>query len=171
MPLIPATDADLRAVAALVNSGFRGETSRQGWTTEADFLDGERTDEAALRADLHDKPEARLYLLRQDVDLAGCVWLEPTKPGVWYLGMLTVRPDLQDRHLGRQLLGQAEAIARDGGARRIQMTVIHIRHELIAWYERRSYVQTAETKPFPYESPFGRANRPDLHFVVLEKLL
>ncbi len=171
MPLVPADDGDLDAVAALVNSGFRGEASRQGWTTEADFLDGERTDEAALRADLRDRPEARLYLLCDAGELVGCVWLEPTAPSVWYVGMLTVRPDLQNRQLGRQLLEQAEQIARDGGARRMRMTVVHIRHELIAWYERRGYAKTGETKPFPYESPFGNANRPDLHFVVLEKQL
>ncbi len=171
MALAPASDGDLKAVAALVNSGFRGEISRQGWTTEADFLIGERTNEEALRADLRNRPQATMYLYRDAGEPVGCVWLERTDPEVCYLGMLTVRPDLQNRQLGRQLLEDAEVIARTGGAARMRMVVVHIRDALIAWYERRGYRRTGETRPFPFESQFGQAIRRDLHFVVLEKAL
>jgi hypothetical protein len=52
------------------------------------------------------------------------------------------------------------------------MTVIQVRDTLIAWYERRGYSLTGETKPFPYgDDRFGRPLRNDLHFVVLEKTL
>ena len=89
-----------------------------------------------------------------------------------YLGMLTVRPDIQDRGLGRQMLEAAEAHAIDLGARRIRMTVVGIRDTLIAWYERRGYSRTGETLPFPYEDHrFGTPRRGDLAFVVLEKAL
>jgi GNAT superfamily N-acetyltransferase len=103
----------------------------------------------------------------------GCVWLEPVGDGVaWYLGMLTVRPHLQDRQLGRTLLGEAEAWAAQAGARRIRMTVVGIRDSLIAWYQRRGYVLTGETQPFPYENPeIGSSVRRDLDFVVLEKAI
>ena len=40
MPLYPAQDSELEAVAALVNSAYRGDSSRVGWTTEADYLSG-----------------------------------------------------------------------------------------------------------------------------------
>ena len=166
--LIIADDADLAAVAALVNSAYRGDTARQGWTHEADYLDGQRTDEASLRAELAAKPDARLLLLQGDNDvLLGCVWLEPARDGAWYLGMLTVRPDTQARQLGRTLLAAAEGLAREAGVRRMRMTVVSRRDTLIAWYERRGYVLTGEVLPFDH----GEAPRDDLSFVVLEKPL
>jgi GNAT superfamily N-acetyltransferase len=165
----------LAAVADLVNSAYRGETSRQGWTTEADYIEGQRTDAAVLARDLATTPGAQLLVLRDDEGepLLGSVWLEPVGDGeTWYLGMLTVRPDRQDRQLGRTLLAHAEAWAAKAGARRIRMTVVGIRDSLIAWYLRRGYGLTGETRPFPYENrDIGQALRRDLDFVVLEKLL
>jgi GNAT superfamily N-acetyltransferase len=119
-----------------------------------------------------------------DGELLGCVWLEPAparssceavaqiKAGAWYLGMLTVRPDLQERRLGRTLLEAAEAWAAARGAQRVRMTVVNIRDGLIAWYERRGYRLTGETLAFPYDdNRFGTPTRPDLSFVVLERTL
>jgi GNAT superfamily N-acetyltransferase len=156
-----------------VNSAYRGETSRQGWTTEADYIDGQRTDAQTLARDLAGTPGARLLLLREAGELMGTVWLEPTPdPQAWYLGMLTVRPDLQARQLGRGLLAQAEAAAAALGAKRIRMTVVAIRDTLIAWYQRRGYALTGETQPWPYGKPvYGEPRRQDLSFVVLEKAL
>jgi GNAT superfamily N-acetyltransferase len=103
--------------------------------------------------------------------ILGCVWLEPMNAEVWYLGLLTVRPDLQDRQLGRAVLAASEAVAAGEGARRIRMTVVNVRDTLIAWYERRGYALTGETLPFPYDDPvFGAPRRPDLAFAVLEKV-
>lgn len=171
MRICPATESDLPDVAALVNSAYRGETSRQGWTTEADFLDGQRTDVEALRDDLRSKPGAVLLLHRERGALLGSVWLEPAGDETWYLGMLTIRPDLQNRGLGRELLSTAEAYARERNGRRICMHVVSIRETLIAWYRRCGYALTGETRPFPTDSRFGIAKRNDLEFVVLEKQL
>lgn len=174
MLLYHATEAELPEVVDLVNAAYRGETSRQGWATEADAIGGQRIDLAMLRADLAAQSEAILLLLR-DADampLLGCVWLEPAEPEVWYIGMLTVRPDLQDRGLGRRLLADAEDTARRRGARRIRMTVVNVRGALIEWYGRRGYALTGETKPFPYgDERFGIPSRGDLRFVVMEKIL
>jgi len=105
-------------------------------------------------------------------EILGVVWLEPQSGSVWYLGMLTVRPDLQASRLGRGLLEQAEVFAQHRGARRLRMTVVSVRETLIAWYERRGYRLTGETEPFPYDDErFGRPKRDDLVFVVLEKAL
>ena len=169
-----AGHSDLEAVAALVNSAFRGDSSRAGWTTEADFLAGQRTDPALLRAELAAHEGAVLLLLRDQPggDLLGSVWLDPEEPGVWHLGMLVVRPDLQGRQLGRTLLAEAESYAAARGAERMRLTVIQVRDSLSAWYERRGYVRTGETKPFPYgDERFGLPLRDDLHFEVLEKRL
>jgi ribosomal protein S18 acetylase RimI-like enzyme len=174
MPLFDAADAEIEEIAALINSAYRGEGSQAGWTTEADYIDGQRTDPAMLRADLAAQPGARLLVLR-DATLnpaLGCVWLEPAGGGAWYLGLLTVRPDLQDRGTGRALLAEAELVAGAAGARRIRMTVVSIRDALIAWYQRRGYALTGETAPFPYADPkFGVPRRPDLVFAILEKAL
>lgn len=169
-----AGEADLEAIAVLVNSGYRGDTSRAGWTTEADLIGGQRTDAAKLRADLAERRGAVLLTLREGPggELLGSVWLEPQTPDVWYLGMLTVRPDLQARQLGRTLLAEAEAYAAARGARRMRMSVITVRDALIAWYERRGYARTGETLPFPYgDERFGLPLREDLRFDVFEKTL
>ena len=175
MPLSRAGQQDLPAIAALVNSAYRGDSSRQGWTTEADLLGGQRTDPETLARDLAATPGACLLALRDDPagPVLGSVWLEPTEEaGTWYLGMLTIRPDLQDRGLGRSLLQAAEGAAAELGARRLRMTVISVRAELIAWYERRGYRPTGATQPFPYgDLRFGEPRREDLVFAVLEKAL
>lgn len=172
MTLIPATDSELDAVAVLVNSAYRGETSRAGWTTEADYLDGQRTDAATLRRDLAETPGAVVLTLRDAPQgpILGTVWLEPAGGDAWYLGMLTVNPELQARQLGRTLLEAGETYALERGAKRIEMTVVQIRDTLIAWYERRGYARTGETRPFPYDDArFGVPRRDDLAFIVLEK--
>ena len=164
-----AADADLPLAVELINGAYRGETARQGWTHEADYIDGERTTLDTLRNDLTASPAARLYLLRDQADgaLLGCVWLEPDGGRIWYLGLLTVRPAMQDRQLGRSLLAEAEALVRLEGGAVVRMSVVHLRDTLIAWYERRGYRRTGERSPFP--DKYGR--RDDLHFVVLEKRL
>ena len=172
MLIAPATDTDLETVADLVNSAYRGESSRAGWTTEADYLDGQRTDAATLRADLATKPGSVILTLRDDPagPILGSVWLERDNPHHWYLGMLTVKPDLQARQLGRALLAAAEAYVAERGGARVEMTVINIRDTLIAWYERRGYARTGETRPFPYDDErFGAPRVEGLAFVVLEK--
>ena len=174
MALHPVADAELPALAAFVNAAYRGESARQGWAHEADYLQGQRTNLEMLQADLAERPEARLLAWRDDGDgtLLGCVWLEPAKGDLWKLGMLTVRPDLQDRRLGRSLLAAAESYAAERGAERIGIGVIGIRDALIAWYERRGYVRTGEEEPFPYgDRRFGEPTREDLSFIVMEKRL
>jgi ribosomal protein S18 acetylase RimI-like enzyme len=168
-----ATAADADALVALVNSAYRGDSSRVGWTTEADLLGGQRTDADGIR-ELVASDERRL-LLHRAVGGApvACVLLERTAGGGCYLGMLTVRPDLQAAGFGRRLLAAAEKYAAaELGASYVEMTVIGVRTELIAWYERRGYASTGERRPFPYgDERFGLPRRPDLEFEVLRKSL
>jgi ribosomal protein S18 acetylase RimI-like enzyme len=168
-----ATDADLDAIAALVNSAYRGDSSRAGWTTEADYLEGQRTDAERLREQLAATPGAVMLSFRDDDgSLLGSVWLEPRGTDAWYLGMFTIRPDLQARGLGRTLLAEAERFAKERGARRMRITVIQLREPLIAWYERRGFRATGEAVPFPYGDPRnGIPLRDDLQLLVFEKPL
>lgn len=172
MTLSLARPADLPAVVELVNGAYRGAGAQQGWTTEAGYIDGPRINLQLIQADLEAQPEASLLVWRagEDGPLLGCVWLQPTDEAIWYLGMLTVRPDRQAGGLGRRILTQAEAYAAQAGARRVRMTVVNIRDSLIAWYQRRGYTLTDERRPFPYQdNRFGTPRRDDLEFVVLEK--
>ena len=165
--ILPATEADIPALNELVNSAYRGDSSRRGWTTEADLLDGIRTDETGLRTMLAN-PNATILKYEQGGQLIGCVYLEQ-KGDRLYLGMLTVSPDAQAGGIGKQLMTAAELVARDRHCRTMTMTVIPQRHELIAFYERRGYQATGETEPFPMDDPrFGLPKQP-LSFIVMEK--
>jgi GNAT superfamily N-acetyltransferase len=170
--LKPATEADLPEVVALSNWAYRGTGPQSSWTVES-YIEGERTTIEALRSDLAAAPRAQILAWRDEaVELQGHAWLEPGADAVWYLGLLSVRPDRQDRKLGRNLLTAVEDHARERGARRVQMTVINVRDTLIAWYQRRGYVLTGEVRPFPYgDDRFGKPLRDDLSFVVLERAL
>ncbi|MEZ0540466.1 GNAT family N-acetyltransferase [Fibrella arboris] len=163
----PATTDDIPALNQLVNSAYRGDSSRQGWTTEADLLGGIRTTEATL-AEQFANPNATILRYVKDNQLLGCVYLEQ-KSGDLYLGMLTVAPDVQAGGIGRQLLEAAEQYARDSQCRAVTMTVISQRHELIAWYERRGFQPTGVVHPFPDDPDrFGQPKVP-LSFIEMEK--
>jgi ribosomal protein S18 acetylase RimI-like enzyme len=170
MKLSPATLADLPDLHALIESAYRGDSARAGWSHEADLLDGQRTDLAALDAALAD-PAQHFFVFRDGERIAACVSLTDRGEGLAYLGLLTVSPGRQATGLGRMMLATAEDhAAADLGASRIEMTVIAQRAELVAWYERRGYALTGERRPFPFGEPrFGNPRRDDLEFVVLEK--
>ena len=160
---------DIPAVVALVTSAYRGEASRAGWTTEADFLDGDRIDPEVLRADIA-RPRSRVLLVEDGAGLVACAHVAE-EDGAGYFGMFAVRPELQGGGVGKRLLAESERIVRDEWRLpAMRMTVIDLRDALIAFYERRGYRRTGILKPFPYgDERFGIPLRADLRFEVLEK--
>ena len=166
-----ASLADVDAITPLVESAYRGDASRQGWTTEADFLDGQRIDRQLL-VELISRNDARVILVEREGQLLACCELQD-QHGIAYFGMFSVRPNGQRAGIGNRLLVEAERIAaEEWQCREMRMTVIDIRNELIAWYERRGYRRTGEHKPFPYgDERFGIPLRDDLRFEVLRKAL
>ena len=173
-----ATAADVAKVIALVESAYRGDASRAGWTTEADFLDGRRTGPDDIEAILA-RPQSRLLLAERDstavgkaAELLACAHVA-VEDGAGYFGMFSVNPALQGGGIGKIVLAEAERIAREEWqCPAMRMTVIDIREELIAFYERRGYRRTGIKKPFPYgDARFGLPKRNDLRFEVLEKPL
>jgi GNAT superfamily N-acetyltransferase len=189
-----ASSIDAEELAAHVNAGYRGDSSRMGWTTEADLIDGTRTTADQLRAEMA-LPNVRFEILRDEAGaIVGSVELvreskldsegvrgfaasgevegvglrAPSRPEC-YLGMLTVRPTLQGAGLGKRMLEHSERVAREWGCSRIRMTVIDRRVELIAYYERRGYIRTGVKLPFHFDDPrFGIAKVP-LQMVELAK--
>lgn len=164
--VLPAKSSDAAAIANLVNSAYRGESSRHGWTTEADLLDGSRTDSNAI-ADLITSGALILKYV-EDNEIRGCVELKILPEGL-YLGMLTVRPDLQNKGIGKILLTSAENVAKEKNCKAIVMTVITVRKELLDWYQRHGYRDTGRRKPFAFTDPrFGIPQVP-LEFAELKK--
>ena len=159
---------DVEKINQLVNSAYRGESSRRGWTTEADLLDGARVVPEAIIS-LIEKPGSVILLFRDDrQEILGCVNLQE-KEGLLYFGMFAVDPQSQGRGIGRELLFAAEDFARSRGIRVIQMTVISVRDELIAWYKKYGFQDTGLREPFPPPHPDSGIPRSPLEFMVLEK--
>ena len=170
MPIQKATPEDTTALTALINSAYRGETSRQGWTTESTLLDGMRIDDEAIDEYFSNPAVTMLKYITDDGELAGCVYLEKVANGRLYLGMLTVKPTIQAQGIGRQLLQEAEHIAVSLNCTFIRISVIPVRHELISWYNRRGYQATGQMLPFPTDTRFGIPRQP-LELMVMEKAL
>lgn len=165
-----ATTADVPALVALVTSAYRGESSRSGWTTEADLLDGARIDPALLAHDIT-RADSRVVLIDGDDGRPLACAHVAIEDGVGYFGMFAVDPTRQGRGTGDALLRECERIARDDWRLpAMRMTVIDVREALIAYYVRRGYRRTGICKPFPYgDTRFGIPRRDDLRFEVLEK--
>ena len=167
-----ATPADVAVIVPLVESAYRGDVSRKGWTTEADFLDGQRIDVAGV-LDVIEKPGSIVFLGENTQgELLACCHIEKQHEAC-YFGMFSVRPGQQGSGIGRFMLAAAERFAHaEWKCIKMEMTVISIRAELIAWYERRGYRRTGRFKPFPYgDERFGIPKRDDLRFELLEKQL
>lgn len=164
-----ACTADVPAIVALVESAYRGESGLRGWTTESHLLDGQRTDAADV-AGLIDRPGSRVLLVERDGKLKASCHVE-RQGDAGYFGMFAVDPREQGHGLGKQVLAEAERIAREEWhCHAMRMTVIVQREELIAWYGRRGYQHTGEYRPFPYgDERFGVPRRDDLRFEVLLK--
>ncbi|MFE9903551.1 GNAT family N-acetyltransferase [Streptomyces achromogenes] len=166
-----ATDADVDALVALVESAYRGDSSRAGWTTEADILDGQRTDPEGV-LEVIKSPDSQLLTAELDGRLVACCQLEHRGDHA-YFGMFAVSPALQGGGVGKAVLAEAERRCRQTwGVGEMHMTVISVRADLIAWYERRGYRRTGRTSPFPYgDERFGIPLRADLEFELLVKKL
>ncbi|HVM88231.1 MAG TPA: GNAT family N-acetyltransferase [Puia sp.] len=160
---------DIPELILLINGAYRGEGAKKGWTTEADLLDGTRTNVEMLEKLMGDVNGVLLKCVDDHKRIIGCVNLQ--KHGArLYLGMLTVSPELQGGGVGKKMLLAAVDYAKSHGCSAIYMTVISVRHELIAWYERHGYVKTGAKKPFPVGPAFGIQKQP-LEMIVMEKVV
>ena len=175
MVLRKAVASDYAEIIDLANLAYRGrEGAIPSWNIEKGIVGGQRLDESLLQDELAAKPGGALLVYREEDDgpLLATAWLNPESEEVWSMGLLTVRPELQNQHLGRRLLAAAESYASERGAKRMRIGVLHVRDTLIAWYERRGYRANGETEPYPsYDPRFGTPLRKNLHFLLMEKKL
>ena len=165
-----ANFSDVDALVGLIESAYRGDASRAGWTTEADLLAGQRTDPEGVR-EVITAAGSRLLVAERPGEIVACCQLQKREAYV-YFGMFSVSPQLQGAGVGKAVMAEAERIAREWGAEEIRMTVIRQREDLIAFYERRGFGRTGRFEPFPYgDERFGRPLRDDLEFAELAKPL
>ena len=142
----------------------------KGWTSEADlFIGNKRTDETTVENLIKRPGSVFLKYLNEEGVLEGCVLLHK-KDNRIYLGMFSVSPLAQGKGIGKKLLAAADDYAREHNCTSIYMTVITVREELIAWYERNGYQKTGKVLPFPVDERFGIPTQP-LEMLVLEKHL
>lgn len=167
-----AVDADVDELRLLVNRSYRGDSSRAGWTTEADLVGDQRIDDAGLLKKINHE-DGKLLVARDEADvlLACCEIRRQEGDAVGYFGLFAVDPARQGGGIGRQVMNAAEKYAVETlKLKRLEMTVIWTRKELFAWYQRLGYEKTGETAPFPYHDPTqGRPLRDDLYFEVIAK--
>lgn len=187
-----ASPDDLPLVHPLVESAYRGDESRLGWTTEADLLSGKRIDTAGLLAKIN-APNGAVLLATTTAATAttttsgdsfipdenaaavivACCEIVRSTPQSAYFGMFAVSPRRQRAGIGRQVLAYAEDHCRRvWGVERLELTVIRSRTKLMEWYMRRGYRRTGLIKPFPLgelERQGGEALVEDLDLEVLEK--
>jgi ribosomal protein S18 acetylase RimI-like enzyme len=169
MLIIPSTLNDVPELTLLINSAYRGESSKKGWTTEANLIDGQRIDEASL-TELMEDPDAIILKHTDDNgSTTGCVYLQK-RGSKLYLGMLTVSPELQAGGVGRRLLLAAEEYSRSINYNTIVMTVITTRTELLNWYERRGYQKTGEVIPLNIPQKYGILKQP-VDMFILQKVV
>lgn len=166
-----ATEADVPHIVALIESAYRGDSSRAGWTTEADLLHGQRTDPEMV-ASLVTASGGALLVAMSEGSIVACCQLENRGDGA-YFGLFAVSPAAQGGGLGKQVIAYAERYAAaQWSCRRMEMTVLRQRTDLIAFYERRGYHDTGIRSPFPYgDARFGIPQRDDLEFTLLDKVL
>lgn len=167
MNILEATISDAEKIEKLVNSAYRGDSSKKGWTTEADLLDGVRIDTTSIH-ELITNENSKIFIYKINRDLQGCVNIIANN-AVLYLGMLTVDPELQNSGIGKKLLRYVEEYAVQNLFTSIEMTVISQRSELIAWYERHGFQKTGEKRPFPMDDPKFGIPKTTLEFIVLDK--
>lgn len=162
-----STIEDIPTLTILINSAYRGETSKKGWTTEAHLLEGKRTDEQEMTEIFLDSKNTILKFTENDKIIGSVLLVE--KEHQLYLGMLTVSPELQNSGIGKKLLAEAENHAKSLGLSSIIMTVISVREELVAWYKRHGYVDTGKREAFPESEIHTTVSAEPLEFIYLEK--
>ena len=169
MSIEKATIQDVQSLEILINSAYRGEYSKKGWTTEANLLSGKRINREELQRIIQQPDVTILKFTDDDNKIKGCVYLKKNDNKM-YLGMLSVSPELQSQGMGKKILLASEEFAKKNNCDVMEMRVFSVRHELLAWYQKQGYTATGEKIPYDPAPEINISDQP-LEFLMLEKLL
>jgi len=157
-------------ICGLVNSVYRGENAKKGWTTEADFIEGIRITDEKIKKIIETNNNVIINALVND-KIIGCVHLEK-KSGYTLLGMLSVDVDYQNKGIGKILINECERYTKEVyNCSEIRMKVISRRRELIEYYKRRNYYLTGEREDFGSAGDTFGETKEKLYFAILAKKL
>jgi ribosomal protein S18 acetylase RimI-like enzyme len=171
MIVTKANPTDIPELNTLINSAYRGEISKNGWTTEAEILDGIRINEETLATYFEQSNVSILKCSNEVGEIIGTVYLELNTPKL-YLGMFAVSPFVQGKGIGKMLLKEAEELALTHHCDRIAISVISNRAELIEWYKRHGYEADGHSIAFEeIENRFGDPKIDEIRLISMEKLL
>lgn len=131
--------ADTDALVALINVAFRPEQIA---------IEGDRVNAEKLRPFF---AKGKFLVLEDAGGLAGCVYAE-VRGHRGYVGLLALRPTLQGRGLGRQLMVLAEEYLANSGCVAADLRTISARSDLVPMYKHLGYEETGTT-PMPAEIP------------------
>lgn len=158
---------DVSAITRLLNSAYRGEVSKKGWTTEEHLIGGDTRSTDQLTADTMNEKASVFLKYVDNSEITGCVNLQQHGEKI-YLGMFSVAPWHQGGGIGKEILKAAEEYSLSINCHIIYMSVISVRTELINWYMRHGYEDTGIRKPFIEDGITGKHKMP-LQFMFLEK--
>ena len=147
---------DVETITTLINSSFR--------QAEEFFIDEDRIDGDAVRNCL---ATGKFLLAENEGVIVGCVYVEPRLNARAYLGLLAVDPTRQKSGLGSLLMDAAEDYCRGLGCRFMDINIVNLRAELPGFYEKRGYLETGITSPFPDDVK----TKTPCHFIEMTKPL
>lgn len=175
-----ATLDDIDDVVIFINQAYRGETSAKGWTTESTILAGQRLDNTMAK-DIINKQDCEILLLSFHIDEVTSnvnenekkfidhiisinhdneksflvATVNPEKESdIMHLNMLAIHPDLQSYGIGKFMIDAVEKKTKEMNLTKVVLTVISVRKELVAYYERRGYTMNGVKHRFPaYDDP------------------
>jgi len=149
-----ANRRDLPALISLINKAFAIET----------FLEGTRTDEERLSATMRD---GDLLMAERDGQAVACVYVE-LRGEQAYFGMLAVDPAQQGKGLGKFMTMAAERHGRKHECKRMDISVLSLRPELLPFYRALGYSETG-TEDFRPSRPLREGTA--CHCIVMSKPL
>jgi ribosomal protein S18 acetylase RimI-like enzyme len=165
-----ANGFDADAITAVVNDAHAG--GAPSWTHEADLFAGDRIERAEI-LDLLASKEVAFLVADVAGNIGGCVYLRKAPERLAYIGLLAVHPGLQGAGLGKRLVAQAEAFARNEWLCVATTMTVITRHrpELAAFYVGLGYVRTGRFQALERKGAVERAKVPGLQLEWLEKAL
>lgn len=163
-----ALATDIPELVLLINSAYRGETSKQGWTTEADLIEGDRMNINSLTGMMEEPDVIVRKCVANNSRIVGCVCLE-LRHDELYISLLTVSPEIQAKGIGKLIMHDAENLARKRKLPNLALEVISVRKELMAYYIRLGFRLTGEKFEFPTDNKFGSRPLQKLELVELKK--